>query len=119
TFHLGQRMIARGRERPLPSDVGDFYAIADRVAQLPGVRAAGFTQLLPLQNWGWFSNSSDFVRPGEPPRSPVFPIELRFVSPGYFQALGIPIKKGRGFTAADNRDAPGVILINEALARRY
>ena len=31
----------------------DYYAIEQRVAQLPGVQAAGFTQLVPLQNWGW------------------------------------------------------------------
>ncbi len=35
---------------------GDYFAIADRVAQLPGVRAAGFTQMVPLQNWGWMGD---------------------------------------------------------------
>jgi hypothetical protein len=82
------------------------------------VRAAGFIQMLPLQNWGWFSNSSDFTVRGRPPISPVFPIELRYVTPGYFDAFGIVIKKGRAFTARDTADAPPVILINEALARR-
>lgn len=112
SFHVGQRMTPR-------TDTRQFYEIADRVAQLPGVRSAGFIQLLPLQSWGWTSNSSDFTVSGRPPLSPVFPIELRYVTPGYFQALGIPIQKGRGFTAQDNRDVPVVILINEALARRY
>lgn len=112
TFHLGHRMTPQ-------TDVRQFYEIADRVSQLPGVRAAGFTQLLPLQNWGWSSNSSDFTVRGHPPKTPVFPIELRFVTPGYFQALGIPIQKGRSFTTQDTRDAPRVILINETLARRY
>jgi putative ABC transport system permease protein len=91
-----------------------------RDGDLPGVERAGFTQVLPLQNWGWTSNSSDFTirsRPGV--ESPRFPIELRYVSPGYFEALGIPILKGRGFTARDDRDAPRVILINQTLARRY
>ena len=35
------------------TDVPHYYAIESRVAQLPGVRAAGFIQYMPLQNWGW------------------------------------------------------------------
>jgi ABC-type antimicrobial peptide transport system permease subunit len=75
--------------------------------------------MLPLQNWGWTSNSSDFVVRGRPPLTPVFPIQLRYVTPGYFEALGIPIVKGRGFADGDVRGGPAVILINETLARRY
>jgi putative ABC transport system permease protein len=119
TFHLGHRMIARGREGPYPEDIRQFYEIEDRVARLPGVRAAGFTQLLPLQNWGWTSSTRDFRIRGEAPQSVEFPIQLRFVTPGYFRAQGTPIVKGRGFTAADTRDAPMVIVINETLARRF
>ncbi len=99
------------------TDVRQFYEIADRVERLPGVRAAGFTQLLPLQNWGWTSNSIDFQEQGRPPERRVFPIELRFVTPGYFRALGIPVR-GRAFTDRDDKNAPFVILINEALARK-
>ena len=47
----------------------------------------------------------------------MFPIELRFVTPGYFRALGIPVR-GRAFTDRDDKNAPFVILINEALARQ-
>ena len=112
TFHLGHRMTPDSNPRK-------FYDIVERVSQVPGVRTAGFTQMLPLQNWGWSSNSTDFrVAGGPPPSSPVFPIELRYVTPEYFHALGIPIR-GRAFSERDNRDAPPVILINETLARRY
>ena len=112
TLHLGRRMTPQ-------TDVLQFYEIARRSRELPGVRAAGFTQMLPLQNWGWTSNSSDFVVRGRPPVTPVFPIQLRYVTPGYFEALGIPIVKGRGFTDRDEQGATPVILINETLARRY
>ena len=78
-----------------------FYDIADRVAALPGVHAAGFAQMLPLQSWGWTSNSTDFRVRGRPARAEEFAIELRYVTPGYFDALGIPIRRGRGFTEAD------------------
>ena len=112
TLHLGHRMTPK-------TDVRQFYEIARRARELPGVRAAGFTQMLPLQNWGWTSNSSDFVVRGRPPITPVFPIQLRYVTPGYFEALGIPIVKGRGFTDRDEQGATPVILLNETLARRY
>ena len=45
TFHLGQPM-AQGIE-------SQYYDVAWRVGQIPGVQAAGFIQVLPLQNWGW------------------------------------------------------------------
>lgn len=112
TMHLGHRMTPR-------TDVRQFYEVARRARELPGVRAAGFIQMLPLQNWGWTSNSNDFVVRGRPPLTPVFPIQLRYVTPGYFETLGIPIRRGRGFIARDDLDAPRVILINETLARRY
>jgi predicted permease len=110
TFHIGHRMTSG-------TDAGQFYEIADRVEHLPGVRAAGFTQLLPLQNWGWTRNSINFQLRGRPPERRVFPIELRFVTPGYFQALGIRVR-GRAFTSHDDRNARPVIMINETLARK-
>lgn len=111
TFHIGQQMTQG-------MDGRQFYEIAERVRQLPGVLEAGFTQLLPLQSWGWRGNSYDFrVRGSAPTDTSPFLIELRYVTPRYFHALGIPIKRGRAFTDSDNRDAPAVILINETLAR--
>ena len=50
TFYVGHRMTPA-------TDVRQFYEIADRVERLPGVRAARVHPLLPLQNWGWTSNS--------------------------------------------------------------
>src|SRR5262245_10063801 len=118
TAHVGHRMIPR-QGQPLFDDVRPFYEIEARAARLPGVRAAGLTQLLPLQSWGWWSSSEVFYVRGESPApGPSFRIELRFVTPGYFEALGIPIVRGRGFTAQDTRDSPRVIVINETLARR-
>jgi predicted permease len=111
TMHVGHR-------RDAPGGAMVFHEIADRVAALSGVRAAGFSQMLPLQSWGWSSNSVDFRVRGRAPRPEEFSIELRYVTPGYFEALGIPIRRGRGFTRADLPDSLPVIVINEALARR-
>src|SRR4030095_14105381 len=41
------------------------------------------------------------------------------VSPGYFQTMGTPLLQGRDFTAFDNADAPGVVIINSYLAQQY
>jgi putative ABC transport system permease protein len=111
TFHVGQQMTPG-------MDGRQFYDIAQRVGLVPGVREAGFTQMLPLESWGWTGNSADFRLRGQPSTSPLFTMELRYVTPGYFQVLGIPIRRGRSFTDADTRDSPPVIIINEALARR-
>jgi predicted permease len=94
----------------------DYYAIEDRVAALPGVRAAGFTQLLPLQSWGW---EAEFAIKGRPPGPARARAELRYVTPGYFRAMGIPLVRGRLFTPADTADSPRVVLVNQVLARRY
>jgi predicted permease len=93
----------------------DYYAIEQRVAALPGVRAAGFIQLMPLQNWGWLGAFSIRGREGEGRLTS----ELRYVTPGYFAAMGIPLLSGRWLAAGDVEGAPRVILVNEALARRY
>ena len=56
TLHLGHRMTPGPTSR-------QFYEIARARARAPGVRAAGFIQMLPLQNWGWTSNFERFRRP--------------------------------------------------------
>ena len=112
TVHIGK---PRG---VVPLDSRPLYDIVDRVGQLPGVRAAGFVQMLPLQSWGWAANAIDFVVRGRPQRNDEFTMELRFVTPGYFEAMGIPIRRGRGFSAVDIATNPRVIIVNETLARR-
>jgi predicted permease len=95
----------------------DYQAIEDRVARLPNVRAAGFIQMVPLQNWGW---EADFNIRGRTPDPGVRrTTELRFVTPGYFDAMGIALLRGRGFTAADIGGTPPVVVINDTLAKRY
>jgi predicted permease len=93
----------------------DYYRIEQRVAALNGVRGAGLTQLVPLQNWGW---NADFRVLGRPMASRAL-AGLRYVTPGYFQAMGIRVVRGREFTDYDDEAAPRVIVVNEALVRRY
>ncbi len=107
-----------------------FQPVLQRIEAIPGVRAAGVTSALPLQE----SHNFGFLRiEGRPAASPGDqPIaEQRIVSPGYFRALGIPVVQGRNFTSSDadaaynygvkpaTGTAPAVVLINQALARTY
>jgi predicted permease len=95
------------------SGAQDSTAIEERVAQIPGVRAAGLISLPPFQNFGW---SAGFTVSGLPD---VHETELRWVTPGYFRAMGIPLRRGREFTAHDNAATPRGVIINETLARMY
>jgi putative ABC transport system permease protein len=97
----------------------NFYQqLIDRVSSLPGVQAAGIINLLPLQQWG---TNGDIHIEGDPPYPPgQAPLaELRVVSPDYFRALGIPLIAGRFLNARDQENSERVVLINQALARRY
>jgi putative ABC transport system permease protein len=94
----------------------EYFRLEDRVRNIPGVTAGGFIQLVPLQNWGWIGS---FQIAGRVPTAERPIIELRTVTPGYFEALAIPIRAGRNLTAHDRLAKPRAVLVNETLARRY
>ena len=82
---------------------------------LPNVRAVAATQKLPLRgrgdDWGL-----EFVGRPDIEGSTTF---FRIVTPDYFKALGVPIRKGRGFQPSDRTGTERVVVINEALAAKY
>jgi len=95
-----------------------FDELLDRLRALPGVEAAALAQREPLSLN--VSSSSIYV-PGHQatPDDPAYSIDATEVSPGYFEALGIPIVAGRDFTDADTPDSPGVVVISQAMADRF
>jgi putative ABC transport system permease protein len=104
---------------PDPAVQAAFYRQAvERIGALPGVVSVGGIDDLPLTP---DRDSSSFAIEGgdapTPDRSPV--AEMRTVTPGYFEAMGIPLLRGRAFAAADSASAPPVVLINRTLARRF
>jgi len=89
-----------------------------RVQQLPGVEAAGLTVVLPLSGSNTdssFAIEGRELRPNEPGPDE----ELRIVTADYFRVLRTPLLRGRFFSKGDNVDAPGVAIINDALAKKY
>ena len=107
----------------LPYSYSDFRRIADFYSQLlsairsqPGVAGAGATTFLPLDA-AW---RLPFIVGGRPrPSASDMPqAQQQVVDEDYFRTIGVPLLKGRFFDPRDTADAPGVVLINEALARR-
>ncbi|MGH9160204.1 MAG: ABC transporter permease [Vicinamibacteraceae bacterium] len=105
----------------IPVMVGDgqvqrarvFYAeLMSRVRRLPGVEAVGAIDTLPFWSWAYSSVEVD-----GPERKKV-DVSPRYVLPGYFQAMGVPLKLGRAFTGADRDGAPCAVVLNETAARR-
>jgi putative ABC transport system permease protein len=95
-----------------------FGEVERRIAALPGVKHAGFTIILPMSG---VSSDSDFGIEGRP-RDDTHPApdeQIRYISPDYFRVLETPLLKGRFFTGNDKDDAPLVVIINQALAKRY
>ncbi|MDQ6830076.1 MAG: FtsX-like permease family protein [Gemmatimonadota bacterium] len=95
-----------------------FDPLFERIRAIPGVRAAGMVNVLPIQNWGWNGNFSVETRPTERLADQPFS-EFRRVSTGYFDALKIPVRRGRDFSERDAIGTAPVVIINEALAKRY
>ena len=91
--------------------------LLDKVRPLPGVQSAGLGSNSPLMG-GW---QTGFSREGVPvpPPSQMASADLEIVTGDYFAALKAPLLRGRTFNAGDTANAPGVIIIDQALAEQY
>jgi predicted permease len=92
--------------------------LMDNVRALPGVQAAGITSSLPLTG---DTNDSVILAEGyvmAKGESLISPFNAS-VSPGFFESMSIPLKRGRYFSASDDDRAPRVIIVDERLARRF
>jgi predicted permease len=100
------------------SQMATFYAEAGRrLREIPGVRAAGFSTSVP---WTGYDDNTGFGIVGmTPPRGEQFEARYQAASPGFMEAIGTRLIKGRAISNADNSTAPKVVVINEALAHRY
>ena len=90
-----------------------------KTAALPGVREVGAINALPLTGRG--GTNGDFNVEGKPPFTPGEEPVAEFVqvTPGYFEAIGIPLLRGRTLNDADLSKKPEYVLVNETFARSY
>lgn len=113
----GSRFDTADRMRTL------LAAAREEAGSVPGVTAVGAGCCMPLETvW-----QLPFVIAGSTPSSLTRIGNLAFngfggwtfVSPGYFEAMGIPVVRGRAFASSDASSAPAVVVINEAMAQRF
>lgn len=97
------------------TDVESFERdMTNRLARLPGVRAAGAATSVPMAGTWHISVTPENVSVDKTP------IVLNtMVYPGFFDAMGLPIRTGQPFSGRETRQSPPVVVINEAFARRF
>jgi putative ABC transport system permease protein len=114
---LMARLKTSGRDR---DQAALYRALRAGLEELPG--ATGTAIAAPLPFAGWFGGSMHFTLDDRPPPPPdvAWWFSWQMASPRYFQTLGVPLLRGRGFEAGDDHpDAPQVAIVNQAFARRY
>jgi putative ABC transport system permease protein len=89
--------------------------LTDEIRSIPGVAAAAATTFVPLSGGSWYH----FFRVPSVARNEQQASRFTYVSPGYFNTLGIPIRSGRDFQQSDNARARRVMLVNERFVRAH
>jgi predicted permease len=111
--------ISKGRYEGRDPILAFYQPLLDKVHHLPGVQAAGLIDLLPIEAWG---DGYDVHITGQPPypKEQKSGSETRYVSPGYFEAMGLHLTGGRLLsTALDRPENPGTMVVNEAFRRHF
>jgi putative ABC transport system permease protein len=105
--------------RPPETRIAVIDQILDRVEDVPGVKAAGTIQFLPLRGatCGTSFWPEEQAASGNPSRA--LPTECALVSRGYFAAMGIPVLDGRPFDRRDRSTSPRVLIVNQSFAKQY
>ena len=95
-----------------------YTTVVDKVRSLPGVTAAAFVSYLPMSSFRggiWPASLKGEVNT----RTADNVASLRFVTPGYFEAMRIPIRRGRDISDADTRERPFAAVVSESFVRRH
>ncbi|HET7442223.1 MAG TPA: FtsX-like permease family protein, partial [Terriglobales bacterium] len=110
-------LISDGRT---PQQVAQFYREAQRsVSALPGVEGAATGMMAPWRDTGFLRFTLQFAVEGRKRESgDDLRARFRFVSPGYFGTLSIPLVEGREFTEADRKEAEPVVIISKSIAEQ-
>ncbi|HEV2297800.1 MAG TPA: ABC transporter permease [Candidatus Acidoferrales bacterium] len=121
TNHIVTAEITLDHSYGEPSASSEFFARLEAgLRTLPGVTGVAVSDSLPPTGGGRAHSLSDIRAEGRPafPKGTGGLVGWRIVTPGYFQMLGIPLLKGRGFTASDQDQDTNVVILNEKLAER-
>jgi predicted permease len=94
-----------------------YHQLAINLKAIPGVENAGVGSDLPYT--GYDENAGFNIEGKKPPPNQEFHARYHMATPGYFEALGVPLVAGRLFSEVDRKDALPVILVNHAMAESY
>jgi len=102
-----------------PQAQGEFRrSLVERLRALPGVSHADTIDFMPFSgNYG--ASSFSIIGQAPDPKAPSPVVIMASTGGDYFQAMGIPLLRGRAFTDADGGSAPKVAIIDETVARRF
>jgi predicted permease len=109
------------RQYPDGRGVGRFYQqVLTRIRLLPGVKSASAANFTPLavQSAGVGFTTEPYPPSANPPQDAPF-AKVSVITPDYFETMGIPLLAGRDFTEQDADERHGVVIISEAMARRF
>ncbi len=96
----------------------EFYArVMGEARALPGVTSAAYASFLPMVFGGGISHVTVEGRPPDPVKAR--DTSLRFITPDYFTAMGIPLRGGRDVSESDRPDARPVAVVSESFVRKY
>ena len=94
-----------------------WESIIERVGAVPGTERVGASSQLPLRGLSGLMATRVEGADQDPGNLPM--LFYQVVTPGYLPAMGIPVVRGRGLEASDRAGAPDVVLVNEAMVRRF
>jgi predicted permease len=93
--------------------------IIEQVSTIPGVQAVGITDNIPLNPLRFWTLDVNVDGVDPPPGQLAHQIDQCNVGPGFFEAIGIPLLRGRNFHASDGPDDQPVAIINDVMADRF
>jgi len=94
------------------------HDVVERLRALPGVQTAAAINVMPASDNNWGRSIEIDGKPNPDPSTPPS-VDYRAATPDFLAALQTPIKSGRTFTELDREDTQPVVIVNEALARKY
>jgi predicted permease len=116
---LTMRLSLPSERYTTPQQVHAFYRdLLDGVRRLPGVDSAGAVTGLPLTGTGW-SGTATIDTQAVAPQDASPEVDQRLITPGYFQAMGTTLLRGRYFDQRDTETSAPVAIVDETLANTY
>ncbi|HET7631074.1 MAG TPA: ABC transporter permease [Gemmatimonadaceae bacterium] len=95
-----------------------FSRLTASLRGLPGVRAAGAGAVDPFSGWNYMNDVTPVDRAASAPSAGFMQAGWRSVTPGFFDAMGIPLSRGRVFSGSDPWNGPAIVVVSRSFAQK-